>query len=61
VLETAASPDSTMAGGAFKISLPVSVDASRVYKITVESQDDSDSLNVSDDEGSFYDWYISDL
>jgi hypothetical protein len=61
VLETAASPDSTMAGGAFKINLPVSVDASRVYKITVESQDDSDSLNVSDDEGSFYDWYISDL
>jgi len=60
-IETANSNGSSMAGGAFKIYLPVSVDASRVYKITVESQDDSDSLNVAGMGDSFYDWYISDL
>jgi hypothetical protein len=60
VIETADSPDSTMASGAFKISLPRMVDASRVYKITVESQDDSDSLNVGDDGGGFYDWWNND-
>jgi len=56
-IETANSNGSSMAGGAFKIYLPVSVDASRVYKITVESQDDSDSLNVEDSGSSFYDWW----
>ena len=56
-IETANSNGSSMAGGAFKIYLPVSVDASRVYKITVESQDDSDSLNVDDSGSSFYDWW----
>ena len=56
-IETANSNGSSMAGGAFKIYLPVSVEASRVYKITVESQDDSDSLNVNGDGGSFYDWW----
>ena len=44
--------------GAFKINLPTTVDASRVYKITVETQDDSDSLNVGGIAGwSFYDWW----
>jgi hypothetical protein len=56
-IETANSNGSSMAGGAFKIYLPVAVDASRVYKITVESQDDSDSLNVDDSGSSFYDWW----
>ena len=56
-IETANSNGSSIAGGAFKIYLPVSVDASRVYKITVESQDDSDSLNVDDSGSSFYDWW----
>jgi len=60
VIETADSPDSTMASGAFKIYLPVAVDASRVYKITIESQDDSDSFDVSDDGGGFYDWWNND-
>ena len=58
-IETADTYGSSMAGGAFKIYLPVTVDASRVYKITVESQDDSDSFNVGDEEEgpfSFYDW-----
>ena len=58
-IETADTYGSSMAGGAFKINLPVTVDASRVYKITVESQDDSDSFNVGDEEEgpfSFYDW-----
>jgi hypothetical protein len=58
-IETADTYGSSMAGGAFKINLPVTVDASRVYKITVESQDDSDSFNVGDEEDgpfSFYDW-----
>jgi hypothetical protein len=45
---------------AFKINLPKTVDASRVYKITVESQDDSDAFNVGDvannPDFSFYDW-----
>jgi len=56
-IETANSNGSSMAGGAFKIYLPVAVDASRVYKITVESQDDSDSLNVAGMGDSFYDWW----
>jgi hypothetical protein len=56
-IETADTPDSSMASGAFKINLPVTVDASRVYKITIESQDDSDAFNVSDDDVSFYDWW----
>jgi hypothetical protein len=58
-VETAGNSD--LPNGAFKINLPVTVDASRVYKITIESQDDSDSLNVDDSGSSFYDWYISDL
>jgi hypothetical protein len=56
-IETADTPMSTMADGAFKINLPMSLDASRVYKITVESQDDSDSLNVNDAGYGFYDWW----
>jgi hypothetical protein len=56
-IETADTPDSSMAGGAFKINLPIPVDASTVYKITIESQDDSDAFNVSDDDVSFYDWW----
>jgi hypothetical protein len=56
-IETAYTPMSSMASGAFKVNLPVTVDASRVYKITVESQDDSDSLNVSNDGWGFYDWW----
>jgi hypothetical protein len=54
-LETAINSD--VPDGAFKINLPVTVDASRVYKITIESQDDSDSLNVDDRGFSFYDWF----
>ena len=56
-IETADTPMSSMAGGAFKVNLPVTVDASRVYKITVESQDDSDSLNVNNAGYGFYDWW----
>ena len=56
-IETADTNGSSMASGAFKIYLPTLVDASRVYKITVESQDDSDSLNVNDDGGSFSDYW----
>ena len=59
-IETADTYGSSMAGGAFKIYLPVTVDASRVYKITVESQDDSDSLNVDDEGWSFYEWWSDD-
>jgi hypothetical protein len=57
-VETARSTD--LPTGAFKINLPIPVDASRVYKITVESQDDSDAFNVGDvadnPDFSFYDW-----
>jgi hypothetical protein len=57
-VETARSTD--LPTGAFKINLPIPVDASRVYKITVESQDDSDAFNVGDVENypdfNFYDW-----
>ena len=56
-VETARNTD--VPDGAFKVNLPTTVDASRVYKITVETQDDSDSLNVGDEgDGpfSFYDW-----
>jgi hypothetical protein len=49
--------NSAMADGAFKINLPTMVDASKVYKITIESQDDSDSFNVADWGGSFYDYW----
>jgi hypothetical protein len=49
--------NSAMADGAFKINLPTTVDASKVYKITIESQDDSDSFNVADWGGSFYDYW----
>ena len=59
-IETADTYGSSMAGGAFKVYLPVTVDASRVYKITVESQDDSDSLNVDDEGWSFYEWWSDD-
>jgi hypothetical protein len=51
--------NSSIPDGAFKINLPITVDASKVYKITVETQDDSQSLNVGDEEDgpfSFYDW-----
>ena len=54
-VETAGNSD--LPNGAFKINLPVTVDASRVYKITIESQDDSDSLNVDDSGSGFYDWW----
>ena len=40
--------------GAFKINLPITVDATKVYKITVETQDDSDSLNLDEGVFSFY-------
>jgi len=57
-VETARNTD--LPTGAFKINLPIPVDASRVYKITVESQDDSDAFNVGDVENypdfNFYDW-----
>ena len=44
--------------GAFKVNLPTSVNASQVYKITVESQDDSPSINVGGTGQSFYGyWY----
>jgi hypothetical protein len=44
--------------GAFKINLPTSVDSSQVYKITVESQDDSPSISVGGTGQSFYGyWY----
>ena len=49
--------NSDIAPGAFKVNLPITVDASKVYKITLETQDDSDSLNVDDEGWSFYDWY----
>ena len=49
--------NSSIADGAFKINLPATVDASRVYKITVESQDDSESFNVWDEGWSFYRWW----
>ena len=49
--------NSSIAPGAFKVNLPITVDASRVYKITVETQDDSDSLNVNDGGYGFYDWW----
>jgi hypothetical protein len=52
--------NSDIAPGAFKVNLPITVDASKVYKITLETQDDSDSLNVDDEGWSFYDWYWSD-
>ncbi len=45
----------------FKINLPKSVDASRVYKITVETQDDSSSLNIDGDGTSYYDWWLLQL
>ena len=50
--------NSAIADGAFKINLPTMVDASKVYKITIESQDDSDSFNVADWGGSFYDFWL---
>ena len=56
-VETARNTD--VPDGAFKVNLPATVDASRVYKITVETQDDSDSLNVGNEEDGpfgFYDW-----
>jgi hypothetical protein len=57
-VETARNTD--VPAGAFKLNLPMPVDASRVYKITVESQDDSDAFNVGDiadnPDFSFYDW-----
>lgn len=49
--------NSNIAPGAFKVNLPMTVDASKVYKITVESQDDSQSLNVGWSGASFYDWW----
>ena len=49
---------SSMPAGAFKVNLPTSVNASRVYKITVESMDDSPSINVGGTGQSFYGyWY----
>ena len=49
--------NSSIADGAFKVNLPTTVDASRVYKITVETQDDSESFNVNDQDWSFYRWW----
>ena len=44
--------------GAFKVNLPTSVNASHVYKITVESMDDSPSISVGGTGQSFYGyWY----
>ena len=49
---------SSMPAGAFKVNLPTSVNASRVYKITVESMIDSPSINVGGTGQSFYGyWY----
>lgn len=46
--------DTDVPAGSFKVNLPTAVDASRVYKITVESQDDSGSLNVGSAGQSFW-------
>jgi hypothetical protein len=43
-LETAHSVDSSVGPDAFRVTLPLSVDATQVYKITVESQDDSNTF-----------------
>jgi len=43
-LKTAHSYDSSIASDSFRVILPLSIDARRVYKITVESQDDSDTF-----------------
>ena len=51
----------SLSPNAFKINLPKSVDASRVYKITVETQDDSSSLNIDGDGTSYYDWWLLQL
>jgi hypothetical protein len=56
-IETSGNLDSTLPDGAFKIVLPTAVDASRVYKITVESQDDSDSFNVGSIGRSFLEYW----
>jgi hypothetical protein len=48
------SNNQSISTGAFKVNLPITVDASRVYKITVETQDDSDSLNLDQGGFSFY-------
>ncbi len=42
--------------GAFRVNLPKSVDATKVYKITVETQDDSPALNIGNNS-SFYGWW----
>jgi hypothetical protein len=46
--------DTDLPVGSFKVNLPTAVDASKVYKITVESQDDSGSLNVGYAGQSFW-------
>jgi hypothetical protein len=43
-LETAHSLESSVGPDAFRVTLPLSVDAAQVYKITVESQDDSNTF-----------------
>jgi predicted RecA/RadA family phage recombinase len=48
------SNNQSISTGTFKVNLPITVDASRVYKITVETQDDSDSLNLDEGGFSFY-------
>ncbi|CAB4660594.1 MAG: hypothetical protein F2704_06095 [Actinobacteria bacterium] len=44
IIETAATSGSDMASGAFKFILPAPIDTSRVYKITVKTQDDSENF-----------------
>ncbi|CAB4660608.1 MAG: hypothetical protein F2704_06100 [Actinobacteria bacterium] len=45
--------------GAFKFNLPTPIDATQVYKITLETQDDSSALNIGGVSGQgFYAYYI---
>jgi hypothetical protein len=64
-LETADTEGSDLASNAFKVILPSPVNATRVYKITVESQDDASTFTSYPDVSggdtsftsfSFYDW-----
>ena len=48
---------SSVSANAFKINLPKTVDASRVYKITIETQDDSSALNIRSHGSNFYHYW----
>ena len=53
-VETAYYGNSDVASHSFKLNLPTPIDATRVYKITLETQDDSSALNIWGDNWGFY-------